>query len=681
MPSASTKVEIPASSEASDPFKKVLTVVDKKVRNLEKRKLKLDSYRQKRDSGAELEKDQQIAVDKYGEVVQNLEFARELQKQFQGINTDNEKVLKKQAKREKLEKQIQDIKRVKEVLQLQTLLDNMGSDSVRKDFQTGKHGAIVLTEENLEQIDEFYKLINPTRESSNDFQQELGDASEHIVCLLDSKEKAVVGTTYKDLKELLDLISNCGYFEKVQSSTTEPSTETGDVEFEVVEHKDVPAPDSEEVQSSLPPEITLEDKEPDTLNAGQQLLNNDTLNTQQPVMTAQADVFFTAVTSQALEQQQQQQQQTGDNRTPFNQQTNRPFQEIVSAVQGSFNFLQESTIDEDAKREFSPHMDPAVVAAHPMPQSQQTLGRPSSTQNPDASSMQPAGYGGASSFGEQSSLDTDLSSKVPHGASVDQSVFSQANAAPSQNFTGSGFAQSNLTHSLQTDNLFSGAVAGTDSSSGNISMLGKSDNSTISHSQYDIPPQLPMPPGHDQTQDGQQQSDVEKKGYPMNPNATEFQSLIYNQSGAEDADSTSKSNTEGFQGGSYSNNGYNQGPREQRSGRGGFRGNRGGNRGSSNMSNGYSRGGRGNYQNYQQRSDYRSDNYQSYSGGSGNNSYNNGSNFQKRTDGGRGGSGRGGNRGGPRGGFNRGGSGGPRGGSTRSGGQGFGRPNFNQQQP
>jgi hypothetical protein len=47
-------------------------------------------------------------------------------------------------------------------------------------------------------------------------------------------------------------------------------------------------------------------------------------------------------------------------------------------------------------------------------------------------------------------------------------------------------------------------------------------------------------------------------------------------------------------GGTYSNSGYNQGPREQRSGsgRGGFQRGRGGNRG--NMSNGYSRGGRGN---------------------------------------------------------------------------------------
>lgn len=93
----------------------------------------------------------------------------------------------------------------------------------------------------------------------------------HAICIV-----------FQELKELLDLISNCGYFEKV-NSIVEPTTESGDVEFEVVEHKDVPAPDSEEVQSSLPPEIIKEETEPETLNAGQPLINNDALNTQPPV--------------------------------------------------------------------------------------------------------------------------------------------------------------------------------------------------------------------------------------------------------------------------------------------------------------------------------------------------------------------------------------------------------------
>lgn len=151
----------------------------------------------------------------------------------------------------------------------------------------------------------------------------------------------------------------------------------------------------------------------------------------------------------------------------------------------------------------APHMDPAVVAAHPMPQSQQSLVRPSSTQTPDSSSLQQTGFASAnygeqsSTYGDQKSLKTDMASVAPasHGAKVDQVIYSQASqTSVTQDFSSSGFSQSNISHSLQTDNLFSGGTA-------EAGILGKgpSDSGTISHKQYDIPPQLPMPPGHDQS--------------------------------------------------------------------------------------------------------------------------------------------------------------------------------------
>jgi len=60
-----------------------------------------------------------------------------------------EKLSKKQAKRGKSEKQLAEVRRIKDVLQLQGLLDSMGSDTVREHFKTGKHGAIVSTGEQL----------------------------------------------------------------------------------------------------------------------------------------------------------------------------------------------------------------------------------------------------------------------------------------------------------------------------------------------------------------------------------------------------------------------------------------------------------------------------------------------------------------------------------------------------
>jgi hypothetical protein len=79
----------------------------------------------------------------------------------------------------------------------------------------------------------------------------LNAAGDHVICLIDSREKEVVGTTYKALKELINDVSNCGYFERAlkEENTEECGAEQ---EFVVVNRQELPEPDSVEVQSSLP---------------------------------------------------------------------------------------------------------------------------------------------------------------------------------------------------------------------------------------------------------------------------------------------------------------------------------------------------------------------------------------------------------------------------------------------
>ena len=64
-------------------------------------------------------------------------------------------------------------------------------------------------------------------------------------------------------------------------------------------------------------------------------------------LPAEADSFFSANTQMLQEQQEA---ALASEAAMFQRQ--RPFQEIVSEVQGNFNFLQESTIDMECKREF-----------------------------------------------------------------------------------------------------------------------------------------------------------------------------------------------------------------------------------------------------------------------------------------------------------------------------------------
>ena len=72
--------------------------------------------------------------------------------------------MKKQAKKERLAQTAAEMKRVQEVLQLQNTLDNMGADDVRENFLNGTSGAVKLKQEDLDHLDELYKLISPTRE-------------------------------------------------------------------------------------------------------------------------------------------------------------------------------------------------------------------------------------------------------------------------------------------------------------------------------------------------------------------------------------------------------------------------------------------------------------------------------------------------------------------------------------
>lgn len=62
-------------------------------------KAKLETYRDMEKTGKELSSDMKVAVSKYGEVAQTLDFAREFSKQILQIATQSEKDLKKKQKK------------------------------------------------------------------------------------------------------------------------------------------------------------------------------------------------------------------------------------------------------------------------------------------------------------------------------------------------------------------------------------------------------------------------------------------------------------------------------------------------------------------------------------------------------------------------------------------------------
>ena len=138
-----------------------------------------------------------------------------------------QKVVKKSARREQLQREEAEQRRLKTVLELQFLLDRLGDDTVRQDLKQGLGGSPLLTDADLTAFDEFYKLVGPDRDqnvrlvdwinfkmkrTSVFFNKGIDltyyfntcrlvdqyeEASVHLWDLLEGKDKAVVGTTCK----------------------------------------------------------------------------------------------------------------------------------------------------------------------------------------------------------------------------------------------------------------------------------------------------------------------------------------------------------------------------------------------------------------------------------------------------------------------------------------------------
>eukprot|EP00079_Xenopus_tropicalis_P018571 XP_004920570.1 PREDICTED: caprin-1-like [Xenopus tropicalis] len=225
MPSATSSKAVPGSSDAapgtcnmqSEAMKQILGIIDKKLRNLEKKKGKLDDYQDRLNKGERLNQDQMDAVTKHQEVVISMEFARELQRNFMALGQDIQKTTKKAARREQLMREEAEQKRLKTVLEFQFALDKLGDEEVRNDLKQGLNGVPVVSEEELTLLDEFYKLVDPDRDTSVRLSDQYEQASIHLWDVLDSKEKAVCGTTYKNLKDLLERILQSGYFDSAQN--------------------------------------------------------------------------------------------------------------------------------------------------------------------------------------------------------------------------------------------------------------------------------------------------------------------------------------------------------------------------------------------------------------------------------------------------------------------------------
>jgi len=271
MPSASSKTQVTNQNATVDllqePVKSAVSVVDKKLRNLEKRRIKLLETKKKADKGEKLNDDQKNALKSLESVDFGLEAINDVKKNVLSLEQEYAKLLKKDQKRQKQEQRDQfesrGLANSYRIVEYQAILGEL-SEEVRPDFLSGENGACQLSEEDLEKLDKIYELVNPTDEKSGKLSERSKVASEHLFNLVEAKDKtAFEGATYKDVSEILKKIIESGYFEKEEEpSNGDVEPEEANVEEAVVEEQEEEKPVEEAVEEQQEVETPAEEEPP-----------------------------------------------------------------------------------------------------------------------------------------------------------------------------------------------------------------------------------------------------------------------------------------------------------------------------------------------------------------------------------------------------------------------------------
>lgn len=296
-----------------------------------------------------MNEDQKAAIAKYDEVMQNLEFARELQSSFKNFVTEEDRMKKKQSKKEVGERLKAETSRMASILTFQKCLQALNSKQVKEDFKKGENGAAKLSKEQAEEMDEMIKFFNSFKVSiaaSDENDKVNANLADHLINLADAKAKKVANTklTYKSMNELLTLVKKSGYnFEAVMANGGGQPQVNG-VSKKMTngksnDHQKPVEPAPKQHQQPHQPQVPQPTAAPAPAPA-------PAAAPVVPMPVTQAAMFPPPPHMSYVPQPQ------GSN--PSAAATGAP-----GTTQPSINFLQESQIDME-----SPHMDPAVVMVH-----------------------------------------------------------------------------------------------------------------------------------------------------------------------------------------------------------------------------------------------------------------------------------------------------------------------------
>ncbi|KAK5848766.1 hypothetical protein PBY51_008459 [Eleginops maclovinus] len=196
-----------------------------KLRNLEKKKLKLEDYKRRLTWGEELNHDQMAAAEKYEEVLHNLAFAQELHKTLEELTQNLLRAQRKAVRKEKVAKEETERRNLTSVLQVQHLLHIMQLEHIRTDLLAGHNKPPPITAQKLQSMSQLATLLGVKRDHTLSLEEQMERAALAHLDLLEGNEKPVAGSTFKLFKEELAELLNCKYFTRLPSRPNNPPEE------------------------------------------------------------------------------------------------------------------------------------------------------------------------------------------------------------------------------------------------------------------------------------------------------------------------------------------------------------------------------------------------------------------------------------------------------------------------
>ena len=295
-----------------------------------------------------MNQDQKAAIAKYDEVMQNLEFARDLQNQFRNFLADEERQKKKQAKKEASERAKVETNRMALILVLQKLSAAFANNKVKEDFTKGENGAIKLSKEQLNHLEEFLKTMkisgSGNQNALDETDKNVVASAEHLLSLAEGKTKKFSGgkSTYKDVLDAFEAIKKSDYdFEQAPAAIAPPQN----------------ANNASPTSTSNSNKPTPKKQQPPVANQQPPMTNGNKAVT--PVKETTPPVVPQPAGGVVQQAPVPPPNMAAPNPAVFPPAPHHMFQTPPTTQQPSINFLQESQIDMT-----SPDMDPAVVMVH-----------------------------------------------------------------------------------------------------------------------------------------------------------------------------------------------------------------------------------------------------------------------------------------------------------------------------